>query len=229
MSLELRIHDLRKAMTETAEACGRSSQDIQLVLVTKTVPAARIREAYQAGERNFGENRVQEWLEKKDELPSDIRWHLIGHLQTNKAKYVVGKIALIHSLDRLELAEALEKQAQTRGVSEVPCLVQVNLSGEESKFGLDPANVPEFLRVMNGRNLIKIRGMMVIGPLTDDEKKIQDCFRHARQLFDELGQQYPRHDWKILSMGMSGDFQLAIREGSNLLRVGTLVFGDRKR
>jgi PLP dependent protein len=224
MNIPQSIKALREAMDKTAVGAGRDPGSVRLVLVTKTVPTDRVLEAYQTGERDFGENRVQEWLEKKDVLPPDIRWHLIGHLQTNKVKYVIGQIALIHSLDRIELADAIEKQAKAKGIDEVPCLVQVNMSGEESKFGLDPTAVEDFVRQMSSRPSIKILGLMSIGPLTEDEEKIRECFRKTRELREELKKKFPQYGWDILSMGMSADYRIAIEEGANMLRIGSLVF-----
>lgn len=224
MNIPAAIKDLREAICRAESQTGRDPEGVRLVLVTKTVPPERILEAYHAGERDFGENRVQEWQEKKDALPRDVRWHLIGHLQTNKIKYVIGQIALIHSLDRLELADAIEKQAKAKGIAEVPCLVQVNMSGEESKFGLDPARVEDFLRQMSLRPSIKILGLMSIGPLTEDEGKIRECFRKTRELREDLKKKFPEHSLEVLSMGMSSDYRIAIEEGANMLRIGSLVF-----
>ncbi len=218
------IQALRQSMRETAVRSGRDPEGVRLVLVTKTVPAGKVLEAYQTGEIDFGENRVQEWQEKKDALPKDIRWHLIGHLQTNKVKYVIGQVALIHSLDRLDLADAIEKQAKAKGIGEVPCLVQVNMSGEESKFGLDPATVEDFVNQMALRPAIKIRGLMSIGPLTEDEGNIRECFRKTRELQEVLKRKFSRYGWDVLSMGMSSDYRIAIEEGANMLRIGSLVF-----
>lgn len=227
MSIAQALQDLRGSIRGTAQRMGRGPEGVGLVLVSKTVTPERIREAYQAGERDFGENRVQEWQEKKELLPRDIRWHLIGHLQTNKVKYVVGEVALVHSLDRLELANAIEKQAKVRGIHEVPCLIQVNASGEESKFGLDPAFAEDFVKEMLQRPSIRIKGLMSIGPLTEDEGKVRECFRKTREIRDILRQKFPQFGWDILSMGMSGDYKIAIEEGANLLRIGSLVFGPR--
>jgi pyridoxal phosphate enzyme (YggS family) len=224
MTIASHIQTLRKSIAETAQRAGQSPEGVRLVVVTKTVEPARILEAYQAGMRDFGENRVQEWDEKKDFLPQDIRWHLIGHLQTNKVKYVIGRVSLIHSLDRLELADALQKQAKARGIAEVPCLVQVNMSGEESKFGLDPAAVDDFMRQMPERPLVKIRGLMAIGPMTEDGEKIRECFRKTRELWEDLKGKFPQESWDILSMGMSFDYRIAIEEGANMLRIGSLIF-----
>ena len=218
------IQDLRQSIRDTAEKAGRDPESMRLVLVTKTVEASLILEAYQSGERDFGENRVQEWQEKKEALPRDIRWHLIGHLQTNKVKYVIGQIALIHSLDRFELADAIEKQAKAKGIAEVPCLVQVNMSGEESKFGLDPAQVENFVQQMSSRPSIKVLGLMSIGPLTEDKGKIRECFRKTRELRENLKMKFSQYDWGVLSMGMSADYRIAIEEGANMLRIGSLVF-----
>lgn len=218
------IQNLRRSIRETAAQAGLDPKSVCLVIVTKTVAPERILEAYHAGERDFGENRVQEWEEKKNVLPEDASWHLIGHLQTNKVKHVVGHVALIHSLDRVELADAIEKRAKTQGVSEVPCLVQVNMSGETSKSGLDPAHVEDFVRQMPLRPSIRIRGVMCIGPLTEDEGKIRECFRKTRELREDLRAKFPQYDWSVLSMGMSSDYRIAIEEGANMLRIGSLVF-----
>jgi len=224
MTISLSIQNLKQSIRDTAGKSGRDPESVRLVLVTKTVSVERILEAYQTGERDFGENRVQEWQEKKDALPKDIRWHLIGHLQTNKVKYVIGQVALIHSLDRVELAEAIEKQAKAKGILEVPCLVQVNMSGEESKFGLDPKAVEDFVKEMSSRTSIKIRGVMSIGPLTEDEGRIRECFRKTRELLETLKGKFPQYSWDVLSMGMSSDYRIAIEEGANMLRIGSLVF-----
>ena len=229
MTIKSSIQNLRRSIHETAVKANRGSGSIHLVIVTKTILTERILEAYQTGERDFGENRVQEWQEKKDALPQDIRWHLIGHLQTNKVKYMLGQISLIHSLDRIELADAIEKQAKAKGIAGVPCLVQVNMSGEESKFGLDPAHVEDFVRQMPLRPSIKIRGLMSIGPLTEDEVKIRECFRKTRELLEDMKRKFPQYVWDVLSMGMSDDFQIAIEEGSNMLRIGSLIFGKRSK
>ena len=224
MTIESTIQELKRSIHETAVKANREPGSIQLVIVTKTISQERILEAYQTGARDFGENRVQEWREKKGALPEDIRWHLIGHLQTNKVKYVLGQIALLHSLDRIELADEIEKQARSKKIAEVPCLVQVNMSGEESKFGLDPARVVDFVRQMPLRFSIRIRGLMSIGPLTEDERKIRESFRKTRELQKDLKKEFPHYGWDVLSMGMSADYRIAIEEGANMLRIGSLVF-----
>lgn len=226
MNIAANLRELKESIRQIAAKTGRDPEGIQLVVVTKTVTSEKILEIYAAGQRDFGENRVQEWQDKKDLLPADICWHLIGHLQTNKVKYVIGKVALIHSLDRIELVEAIERQAAGKAVAEVPCLVQVNMSGETSKFGLHPEEMENFIQHIAVKSAIKIRGLMSIGPLTDDEARIRDCFRKTRQLFEDLRGKYPQYSWDILSMGMSGDYKIAIEEGSNMLRIGSLVLRD---
>jgi pyridoxal phosphate enzyme (YggS family) len=224
MSIAQSIKVVRNSIEETALRSGRDPKSIRLVMVTKTVEPARILEAYQAGERDFGENRVQEWQEKKDALPQDVRWHLIGHLQTNKVKYVIDRVELVHSLDRLDLADAIEKQAKAKGIKEVPCLVQVNMSGEGSKFGLAPGAIEDFVSQMPLRPSVKILGLMSIGPLTEDETRIRECFRKTKVLLEDLKMKFSQYAWDILSMGMSSDYKIAIEEGANMLRIGSLVF-----
>lgn len=218
------IQALRKSIDDTAERCGRKPADISLVIVTKTIEPFRIREAYDAGERDFGENRVQEWRDKIGELPADIRWHLIGHLQTNKVKYVIGQTALIHSLDRPELAVEIEKHARNKGISEVPCLLQVNMSREETKSGCDPEKIGDLMDAVLAASVIRLKGLMTIGPLTGDTEAVRLCFRKTRELFAALQKDYPQHPLNILSMGMSSDYKIAIEEGANMLRIGSLIF-----
>lgn len=196
------------------------------MLVTKSVPPEAIREAFEAGECDFGENRVQEFLGKKSGLPSGIRWHFQGGLQTNKVKSLLGEIALLHSLDRLELAEEIEKQGGKRGLA-VEALVQVNTSGEATKLGFSPEETPEAVGRLKNFSRIKLRGLMTIGPFTDDEAKVRSGFRKLRELRDGLKRQFPEIDWAHLSMGMSSDFEIAIEEGATIVRIGTAVFGER--
>ncbi|MBU9889416.1 MAG: YggS family pyridoxal phosphate-dependent enzyme [Candidatus Omnitrophica bacterium] len=224
MSCLLRIQDLKKSILETAVAAGKDPEKVRLVIVTKTVAPDGVREAYDAGERDFGENRVQEWQEKKEALPADIRWHLIGHLQTNKVKYVVGHVALIHSLDRPELAAAIDKHARAKGVKEVACLLQVNMSREATKSGCAREDVAALMDAVAAAPSIVLRGIMTIGPLTEDAGKIRDCFRRTGELLGWLKSNYSRYPWEVLSMGMSGDYKIAIEEGANMLRIGSLIF-----
>lgn len=201
---------------------------VQLVLVTKTVGADRIEEAAQAGALEFAENRVQELLAKKSALkgalPSGVKWHMIGRLQTNKVKQVLQEVVLIHSLDRPELAEEIERQAEKLGIKAMPCLIQVNASGESTKAGFKPEDVADFVRSFAWKR-IELRGLMTVGPLYGDARQ---SFRRVRELQQDLKKQFPAHIWDTLSMGMSGDYKIAIEEGSTLVRIGTAVFGERK-
>ena len=225
-TIALRLTALHEEIAEAARASGRDPASVKLVLVTKFVEPVRMLEAYAAGARDFGENRVQEFSDKREVLPRDIAWHLIGTLQTNKVKEVVGQAALIHSLDRPELAQALETQAAKRGVARVPCLVQVNTSGEASKSGFEAAQVAGFLKSFQPK-AVQIRGLMTIAPLTGEVAQIRGAFRRLRELRDQLRRDFPAFSFEELSMGMTHDFRSAIEEGSTLVRVGSYVFGPR--
>lgn len=198
-----------------------------LVLVTKQVPAERIREAYEMGARDFGENRVQELLKKKSDLPADIRWHFQGRLQTNKVKSLLGEITLLHSLDRRELAEEIEKQAERKNLM-VEALLEVNTSGEATKAGFQPEEMESVIAQLKGCRRITPQGLMTIGPFTTETEKIRTSFRRLRSLRDQLARQVSGGGFGELSMGMSSDFELAIEEGATLVRIGTAVFGERK-
>lgn len=223
-----KLQTLRARVNAAARRFGRSGDEIRIVLVSKTVESERIQAAYHAGAFEFGENRVQELLRKKKALLFDVKWHMIGHLQTNKVKDLIGQVELIHSLDRPELYLEIEKQAKAKNIAEVPCLIQVNSSGEESKFGLRVEDVEAFAASISTEGHVKIKGLMTIGPLTEDPHEIQKVFRETKALQTHLKREFPQWKWDILSMGMSSDFEMAIEEGSNLIRVGTAVFGPRK-
>jgi len=193
--------------------------------VTKTLPVETIQQAYEAGLREFGENRVQEALEKMGKLPLDARWHLIGQLQTNKINKTLGKFALVHSIDSLHLAGALSERM---GTGNQDVLLEVNASREASKAGVAPEEAvvtSEKISMLPG---LKLRGLMTVGPLTDDSKKQREAFKKLKGLFEEIkGKGFIQTGFSILSMGMSGDFEMAIEEGSTLVRVGTALFGPR--
>ena len=222
-----RIQQILLDIREAALSASRKPEEISLLPVTTHVSVDLIRQAYQAGCREFGENRVQELREKWDELPSDVRWHLIGGLQTNKVKYIVGRVALVHSLDRIDLAAEIDRQAQKKGVAGVPCLIQINSTGEAQKGGVAADTAAGFINKIEAFKRIKIRGLMTIGPLSGDANEIRRCFRLVRMLRVELSSRFPDHDWSVLSMGMSGDYRMAIEEGSTLIRIGTSIFGKR--
>ena len=223
------LKEALEQITEAAENAGRDPRDITLIAVGKTKPASMIREAYDLGIRDFGENKVQELTAKYEELPKDIRWHMIGHLQSNKVKYIVDKVALIHSVDSLKLAKVIEKEAAKKGVEHIDILLEVNVSGEESKFGMTPDELLEQIDEFLALERVRVRGLMTIAPFTEDPEESRPHFRRLRQLSVDI-QQQNRHnniDVARLSMGMSGDFRIAIEEGASYVRIGTMIFGER--
>ena len=225
--LDRQLHAVQERIDQACQRVGRNPNEVELLLVTKGIEVARMQSAYNFGSRSFGENKVQELTSKKEHLPKDIKWHFIGHLQTNKAKSLVKQVVLIHSCDRIELARELEKQAEKANES-FEVLLQVNASGESTKHGFRPEAVERSVSEMKAFNRLKIRGLMTMGPNTKDEKLIRLAFSKLRNLRDQLGKQFPDLDWHYLSMGMSLDFEYAVEEGANLLRIGTAVFGERK-
>lgn len=225
--LKERWNRIDSAIAQAASRVSRKREEIRVVLVTKTFSVPEVAAAYGMGFRDFAENRVQELLEKKESLPEDIRWHFIGQLQTNKVKQILGEVVLIHSLDRLELAEEIERIAGKKSLEKVDCLVQVNSSGEASKSGCRMAEAEALVGGLGSFRRIQTHGLMAIGPLTDDREKIRENFRAVQRLQGELQSKFPERDWTILSMGMSGDYEIAVEEGATLLRLGTAFFGPR--
>ncbi len=200
-----------------------------LVAVSKTKPVEEIRELYALGQRDFGENYVQELMEKADLLPDDIRWHFIGHLQTNKVKLITPFVQLIQGVDSLKLLKEIQKQGGKGG--RLPeCLLQVHIAQEETKFGMDEAELKEVLEKYQAGEFpqVRIRGLMGMASLTDDKEKLRSEFKVLKRIYDD---QFPdkvdRTEPGILSMGMSGDYRIALEEGSNMVRIGSLLFGER--
>lgn len=207
----------------------RINKRAKLIAVTKTKPVALLQEAYEAGCRDFGENRVQEMAEKQPQLPADVRWHQIGHLQTNKVKYIAPFVALIHSVDSLSLLAEINKQAAKHG-RVIDCLLQIFIAEEETKFGLSPDESFTLLQNpdLNALTNIRIVGLMGLATNTDNEAQVRQEFRGLKKLYDELAQQKRANVvFSELSMGMSGDYELAIDEGSTMIRVGSAIFGSR--
>ncbi len=202
----------------------------RLVAVSKTQPIESVLALYNGGQRIFGENRVQELLEKKDLLPPDIEWHLIGHLQRNKVKYIVPFIGMIHSLDSIELAHEIDRQAE-KSERKIPVLLQIRIASEETKFGIKPDDLDIFMQDLLRIPLpwVKVCGVMGMASFVEDEVQIRAEFRILRETFVHLKEKYYPEDpdFKELSMGMSGDYQIALQEGSTLVRIGTLLFGPR--
>lgn len=199
--------------------------EVLLVAVSKTKPNSAIIEAYRTGQRVFGENKALELRDKARELPKDIDWHFIGRLQTNKVKYVVANSALIHSIDRLKLVDAIDKEAKKKEkIQEI--LIQVNISEEESKTGFGQNELNSILSEVKNYSNIKVVGLMTMAPFLDNPEDVRWVFTQAKRIFDEV-QKTDDFDLKYLSMGMSNDYQVAIEEGSNMIRVGSKIFGSR--
>ena len=213
---------------EACAAAGRDRSEVTLIAVSKTNPVERIREAYDLGIRDFGENKVKEMLGKEPQLPDDIRWHLIGHLQTNKVKSVIDKTVLIHSIDSIKLSDTIDFEARKKGI-QVDGLLEVNVAGEESKFGFLPEELlPLLERLRQYRNL-KIRGLMTVAPMVDDAEQNRAVFRRLRELSIDIKLKNADNvTMNVLSMGMTGDYRVAIEEGATMVRVGTGIFGMRQ-
>lgn len=202
------------------------SDQIELISVSKTRTIEEINEAYEIGARNFGENKVQELIDKYDKLPKDIKWHLIGHLQRNKVKYIVGKVALIHSLDSVRLLEEIEKQYEKHSMC-ADTLIQINIGREESKTGILLENLDELINAVENCKNVKVKGIMVTIP-KGDEESCRFYFEKTREIFDNLMKKsYNNISMEVLSMGMSGDYKTAIKAGSNMVRIGEGIFGKR--
>lgn len=217
-----RIAFVLKEIEKAKVRAGRED-NVTLIAVTKTHPIETIKEAYDAPLRIFGENRVQEMTEKMDCFP-DAEWHLIGHLQKNKVKYVVGKAKLIHSADSAELIYEIERVAAKKGIIQ-DVLLEVNISGEITKYGLTTGEIKDIITKIGELTHVRIRGIMTMAPKTSDPENVRWVFRKAKELFDEFKKE--RADFDILSMGMSGDYTVAVEEGATMVRVGSLIFGKR--
>ena len=221
------LEKVRHAVNEAYERSGRND-GVTLIAVSKTKPAQMIREAYDAGQRDFGENRVQEIVDKYPELPKDIRWHLIGHLQTNKVKYIIDKVAMIHSVDSLRLAEEISRQAVKAGTC-MDILIEVNVAEEESKFGVSVNDAPALVKEISSLPGLRIRGLMTVAPFVSDPEENRAVFSTLRQLSVDIdSKNIDNVVMDCLSMGMSGDYEVAIEEGATFVRVGTSIFGDRQ-
>lgn len=225
--IEQRLVEVRQRINQAAVRCKRDPSTIQLLAVSKTQPVSRLEEAFQAGQRAFAENRVQEWLEKAPNLPNDCQWHLVGRLQTNKVKYLDQNVAMIHSLDRFSLLETLNGQGERQGIIWTT-LVQVNIARDPAKAGLMPEEVPDFLDSVGECPYVQVKGLMTIGALGASLPETQGFFRQLRGVRDSLqARKWPGVDLRELSMGMSQDFELAIEEGATLVRIGRQIFGER--
>lgn len=227
-SIASNLHIVRDKVSQAALKVGRNPEDIQIIAVTKTVDIPQMEEAIAAGITAVGENRVQEITKKYPLLKEKVDWHLIGHLQTNKVKYIIDKVKMIHSLDRFSLVKEISKRAQQQGIV-MPVLVQVNVAEEESKFGLKVEEVIPFLKDIVGIKGLKILGLMTMAPFVEDAEEVRYVFRDLRNLAEKITKQaIPGVEMKHLSMGMTSDYEVAVEEGATLIRVGTGIFGQRK-
>jgi len=218
-----RLNQISARIAVAARRSGRKPSDVKLVAVSKGVAPERLKAVLPCGLRVFGENRVQEFLQKYEMLGEQAEWHLIGHLQRNKAKYLIGKIALIHSLDNLELARLLNKLSLRQGYP-WQVLIQVNVSGETAKFGIDPSELGEFLDAMRELRGLEVCGLMTIAPYCEDPEQVRPVFRRLRELKEEATKSRPWLNLEHLSMGMSSDFEVAVEEGATVVRIGSALF-----
>lgn len=225
--LKDRLEEVEERIQEACRRAGRDRSEVTLIAVSKTKPAEVLKEAYDLGIRVFGENKVQELTEKYEVLPKDIRWHMIGHLQTNKVKYIADKVELIHSVDSLKLAETIEKEAAKRHRT-IDILVEVNVAEEGSKFGLKVEEVIPFIEKVAGFSHINVRGLMTIAPFVENPEKNRSVFADLRKLSVDITEKnIDNVNVSILSMGMTNDYEVAIEEGATMVRVGTGIFGAR--
>lgn len=224
------IENLKKVEDKITAAClraGRAREDVTLIAVSKTKPESMVEEAYSVGQRDFGENKVQEICRKIEVLPQDIRWHMIGHLQRNKVRQVVGKACMIHSVDSLRLAEAISQEAVKQDRI-VPVLIEVNVAQEESKFGVTTEETIALIEAAAKLPHISIRGLMTIAPFVEDPEENRPIFRKLKQLsVDIAAKNINNVTMSVLSMGMTNDYEVAIEEGATMVRVGTGIFGER--
>ncbi|MBT9776980.1 YggS family pyridoxal phosphate-dependent enzyme [Clostridium sp. MCC353] len=221
------ITQVTKRIEEACRRSGRNPEEVTLIAVSKTKPVSMIKEAAEAGIRDFGENKVQEILEKSVQFPDDFRWHMIGHLQRNKVKQVIDKACLIHSVDSLRLASQIEEEAGKKSRI-VPILLEVNAAREESKYGFYMEDVEAAVREIKNYPHVKICGLMTIAPFVEDAEENREIFRKLNQFYvDMKSKNIDNVTMSVLSMGMTGDYEVAVEEGATMVRVGTGIFGAR--
>ncbi|WP_276850966.1 YggS family pyridoxal phosphate-dependent enzyme [Enterocloster lavalensis] len=221
------LEEVRERVNAACLRAGRDPKSVTLIAVSKTKPAQAVQEAYEAGARDFGENKVQEILQKQPALPQDIRWHMIGHLQRNKVHQVIGKAVLIHAVDSLRLAEQIEQEAAKRNL-DVDVLLEINVAKEESKYGFFLEDAEEAIRRISALPHVHIRGLMTIAPFVENPEENRGIFQKLYQFSVDINDKnIDNVTMGVLSMGMSGDFEVAIEEGATMVRVGTSIFGAR--
>lgn len=221
------LNRIEERIRQACARAGRAREDVTLICVTKTKPIEMLEEAYAAGQREFGENKVQEIVRKYPELPQDIHWHMIGHLQRNKVKMLMHRAVMIHSVDSLQLAETISKEAVKENLV-MPVLIEVNMAQEASKFGITAQETKSLVRAVSALDGVRVMGLMTIAPYTDDPETNRPYFRQLRELSVDIDQEsFHNVSMGVLSMGMTGDFEVAIEEGATHIRVGTAIFGER--
>lgn len=227
MTLKENMDRLLDRVNKAALRSNRRASDINIIAVTKTVDVNTIKRAIDYGILHIGENRVQELLEKYEQIGQAVKWHLIGHLQRNKVKYIVDKVDLIHSLDSYRLAVEIDKRAK-RIDRVVDCLLQVNVSGEESKHGLEPGEVETILGKISSLTNIRVLGLMTMAPHLEDKEETRQYFKALREIFNKISEKdFKNVEMKYLSMGMTNDFEVAVEEGAGFIRIGRSIFGER--
>lgn len=221
------LNEVEQNIQDACRKSGRDRQEVTLIAVSKTKPVSMLQEAYDAGIRDFGENKVQEMCDKYEVMEKDIKWHMIGHLQTNKVKYLIGKTKLIHSVDSYKLACEIEKQAAKHNC-DVDVLIEVNIANESTKFGLSKEDVLELVRRVAALPHVHIQGLMTVAPYVVDSEENRAFFHNIKQLSIDIdNQNIDNVSMNVLSMGMTGDYMVAIEEGATIIRVGTGIFGER--
>ncbi len=221
------LDNVRKNIRKACEASNRSTMDVNLIAVSKTKPVEAIREIYDGGVRDFGENKVQEILKKIDRLPKDIRWHMIGHLQRNKVKDIINRVCMIHSVDSVALAQEISKEGIRAGAC-MDILLEVNISGEESKYGFTPQEIAAVTEQIASLPGVSVKGLMTVAPYTENPEENRVFFRKLKQLSVDINEKnIDNVSMEVLSMGMTGDYEVAISEGATHVRVGTGIFGER--
>ena len=221
------LYSVEQNIQAACKKAGRSREEITLIAVSKTKPLGMLQEAYDLNIRHFGENKVQELCDKYEQLPKDIAWHMIGHLQTNKVKYLIGKTSLIHSVDSFKLALEIEKQAAKADVI-MDILVEVNIANEETKFGISKTETLSLVKEIAKLPHVSIKGLMTIAPYVENSEENRCFFRQIKELAVDIdNQNIDNVSMSILSMGMTGDYMVAIEEGATIVRVGTGIFGER--
>lgn len=221
------LEAVEKNIKEACKRAGRDRDEVTLIAVSKTKPVSDLLEAYDAGVRVFGENKVQELVDKMEKMPKDIHWHMIGHLQRNKVKYIAGKVDLIHSVDNLELAEEINKRAEKAGVIQ-DILIEVNIADEDTKYGIEADKVKDFYVNICNLPYVNVRGLMCIAPFVEVSEENRKHFARLHKIFVDINNSLGDNSRvNVMSMGMTGDYQVAIEEGATMIRVGTGIFGAR--